>query len=160
MTVRVGIVDSGINPDHPHVGRVMSGVLARLEGAIGVDADAECDRETCRFRNGIFLASPYPRPIPGVPREFNPPRNQFRHRELRRIACSCHGKLGVCPGASPNFPGSLRVRAHVSDSGTPLRCSVGGRTMSSLFSETPVWNPTRVLVHPIDKTRGRRRGGA
>jgi hypothetical protein len=173
MTVRVGIVDSGINPDHPHVGRVMGGVFfdaegespdfidrighgtavagvirekapaaelfavrifdrrlttnintvmrgldwclehgiqivnlsigtaneqhrprfedflrrahsqgvfvvsaanmlpGMLEGAIGVDVDAECDRETCRFQNGIFLASPYPRPIPGVPQEFN-----------------------------------------------------------------------------------------
>src|SRR5213593_2543920 len=173
MTVRVGIVDSGINPDHPHVGRIRGGVffdakgestdfvdrighgtavagvihekapaaelyavrifdrrlsanietlmrgldwclahgiqvvnlsigttneqhrprfedfLRRahsqgvfvvsaanmlpgiLEGAIGVDADAECDRESCRYQNGIFLASPYPRAIPGVPRQFN-----------------------------------------------------------------------------------------
>ena len=173
MSVRVGIVDSGINPDHPHVGRVMRGVFfhaegespdfvdrighgtavagvirekaptaelyairifdrrlsadietlmrglnwclehgiqvvnlsigitneqhrprfedflrrahsqrvfvvsaanmlpGMMEGAIGVDADAECDRKACRFRNGIFLASPYPRSIPGVPREFN-----------------------------------------------------------------------------------------
>jgi len=37
-----------------------------LEGAIGVDSDAQCDREICRFRNGTFLASPYPRSIPGV----------------------------------------------------------------------------------------------
>ncbi len=173
MRVRVGIVDSGINPDHPHVGQVIGGVFFHaegespdfvdrighgtavagvirekapaaelyavrifdrqlatnidnlmrgldwclghgiqvvnlsigtaneqhrphfedflrrassqgvfvvsaanmlpgiLEGAIGVDSDAECDRETCRFRNGVFLASPYPRSIPGVPREFN-----------------------------------------------------------------------------------------
>jgi subtilisin family serine protease len=26
-----------------------------LDGAIGVDADSECDRDTIRFRNGIFL---------------------------------------------------------------------------------------------------------
>jgi hypothetical protein len=173
MTVRVGIVDSGINPDHPHVGRVTGGVFfhaqgesadytdrighgtavagairekapeadlyavrifdrrltatietlmrglewcldhgvhivnvsvgtaneqhyVRLEdfvrrarsreifvvsaagmlpgtlpGAIAVAADSECDREVCRFRDGIFLASPYPRPIPGVPPERN-----------------------------------------------------------------------------------------
>src|SRR5215475_3454422 len=32
-----------------------------LNGAIGVDADPECDREAIRFQNGIFLASPYPR---------------------------------------------------------------------------------------------------
>ena len=30
MRVRVGIVDSGINPDHPHVGQVMGGVLSRV----------------------------------------------------------------------------------------------------------------------------------
>jgi len=173
MSVRVGIVDSGINPDHPHVGKIMGGVFfhaegespdfvdrighgtavagvirekapaaelyavrifnrrlaanidtlmrgldwclghgihvvnlsigtaneqhrprfedflrrahsqgvfvvsaanmlpGMLEGAIGVDSHVECDRETCRFRSGTFLASPYPRSIPGVPREFN-----------------------------------------------------------------------------------------
>src|SRR2546429_3415102 len=32
MSVRVGIVDSGINPDHPHVGRVMRGVFFHAEG--------------------------------------------------------------------------------------------------------------------------------
>ena len=173
MNVRVGIVDSGINPDHPHVGQVTGGVFfnaevesrdfadrighgtavaavirekapsaelyavrifdqrlaagigtlmsgldwclrhemhvvnlsigttneqhrprfedflrradsqgvfvvtaanmlpGTLEGAIRVDSDRECERETCRFQDGTFLASPYPRPIPGVSREFN-----------------------------------------------------------------------------------------
>ena len=173
MSVRVGIVDSGINPDHPHVGQVMGGIFfnaegespdfadrighgtavagvirekaptaelyavrifdrrlaanidtlmrgldwclghriqvvnlsigtaneqhrprledflrrarsqgmfvvstanmlpGMLEGAIRVDSDEECDRGTCRFQNGTFLASPYPRSIPGVPRELN-----------------------------------------------------------------------------------------
>jgi Subtilase family len=173
MTVRVGIIDSGINPDHPHVGGVNGGVFfhaqgrstdytdrighgtavagairekapgadlyavrifdrrltatldtlmqglewcldhgvhivnvsvgtanqqhrARLNdfvrrarrgdvfvvsaagmlpgmltGAIAVDVDSECDRDVCRFHDGVFLASPYPRPIPGVPPERN-----------------------------------------------------------------------------------------
>ena len=173
MKIRVGIVDSGINPDHPHVGQVMGGVFfntegenpdfadrighgtavagvirekapsaelyavrvfdrrlaasidilmrgldwclshsihvinlsvgtaneqhrtrfedflrraqsrgvfvvtaanmlpGTLDGSIRVDCDEECDRDTCRFQNGTFLASPYPRPIPGVPRERN-----------------------------------------------------------------------------------------
>ncbi len=173
MSVRVGIVDSGVNPNHPHVGQVMGGVFLHaegestdfvdrighgtavagvihekapaaeifavrifdrrlaanidtlmrgldwclahgihivnlsvgtandqhrsrfedflqrahsqgvfvvsaanmlpgmLEGAIGVDSAPECNRDTVRFQNGIFLASPYPRSIPGVPREFN-----------------------------------------------------------------------------------------
>ena len=43
----------------------------RLEGAIGVESDPEYDHETVQFRNGTFLASPYPRPILGVPKEIN-----------------------------------------------------------------------------------------
>ena len=32
MTVRVGIVDSGVNPNHPHAGQVMGGVFLHAEG--------------------------------------------------------------------------------------------------------------------------------
>ena len=32
MSVCVGIVDSGINPDHPHVGQVMGGVFLHADG--------------------------------------------------------------------------------------------------------------------------------
>lgn len=42
-----------------------------LDGAVAVDADETCPRDRFRRRNGIFLASPYPRPIPGVPPERN-----------------------------------------------------------------------------------------
>lgn len=42
-----------------------------LPGAIAVDVDPECDRTACRFRDGVFLASPYPRSIPDVPPERN-----------------------------------------------------------------------------------------
>jgi hypothetical protein len=42
-----------------------------LPDAIGVEADAECPRDTFRYRDGAFFASPYPRPIPGVPVERN-----------------------------------------------------------------------------------------
>jgi hypothetical protein len=42
-----------------------------LPGAIAVGADPACDRFACRFRNGVFWASPYPRQIPGVPLERN-----------------------------------------------------------------------------------------
>jgi len=42
-----------------------------LKGAIGVDADPACDRDATKFQNGTFLASPYPRSIPGVPKELN-----------------------------------------------------------------------------------------
>lgn len=42
-----------------------------LDGVVAVQADASCSRERFRFRDGAFLASPYPRPIPGVPPERN-----------------------------------------------------------------------------------------
>ncbi|MBV9506624.1 MAG: S8 family serine peptidase [Acidobacteriia bacterium] len=42
-----------------------------IDGAIAVAADPECDRNRCRFQDGIFWAAPWPRPIPGVPPERN-----------------------------------------------------------------------------------------
>lgn len=42
-----------------------------LPGVIAVAADEHCPRDRFRQRDGIFLASPFPRPIPGVPPERN-----------------------------------------------------------------------------------------
>ena len=42
-----------------------------LPDVIGVEADADCRRDAFRHTHGIFYASPYPRPIPGVPVERN-----------------------------------------------------------------------------------------
>ena len=42
-----------------------------LAGVIGVAPDAECPRDSYRYREGVFYASPFPRPIPGVPPEHN-----------------------------------------------------------------------------------------
>ena len=42
-----------------------------LEGVAAVEADPACPRDRFRYRNGVYLASPYPRPIPGVPPERN-----------------------------------------------------------------------------------------
>jgi hypothetical protein len=41
-----------------------------LNSAIAV-APEDCPRDTFRYRDGVFYASPYPRPIPGVPPEGN-----------------------------------------------------------------------------------------
>jgi hypothetical protein len=38
-----------------------------LPEVIGVAADPDCPRDAFRYRAGVFHASPYPRPIPGVP---------------------------------------------------------------------------------------------
>ncbi len=38
-----------------------------LPGVIGVAPDPDCPRDIFRYQAGVFYASPYPRPIPGVP---------------------------------------------------------------------------------------------
>jgi subtilisin family serine protease len=42
-----------------------------LPGVFAVDEDAECPRDRYRIDGEVFLASPYPRPVPGVPPERN-----------------------------------------------------------------------------------------
>jgi hypothetical protein len=38
-----------------------------LPGVVAVEPDDQCPRDRFHFRDGRFFASPYPRPIPGVP---------------------------------------------------------------------------------------------
>jgi hypothetical protein len=38
-----------------------------LSEVIGVAPDPDCPRDVFRYHSGVFYASPYPRPIPGVP---------------------------------------------------------------------------------------------
>lgn len=38
-----------------------------LSEVIGVTPDPDCPRDVFRYHAGVFYASPYPRPIPGVP---------------------------------------------------------------------------------------------
>jgi len=47
---------------------VLPGTLAQV---IGVAADPDCPRDAFRYHSGVFQASPYPRPIPGVPVDRN-----------------------------------------------------------------------------------------
>lgn len=42
-----------------------------LPGAIGVQLDWNCPRDELRVQDGVFYASPLPRPIPGIPPEKN-----------------------------------------------------------------------------------------
>jgi hypothetical protein len=42
-----------------------------LPEVIGVAVDPDCPRDAFRYQDGVFYASPYPRPIPGVPVERN-----------------------------------------------------------------------------------------
>ncbi len=49
-----------------------AGVLpGSLPEVIGVAPDSDCPRNVFRYHDGMFYASPYPRPIPGVPVENN-----------------------------------------------------------------------------------------
>jgi hypothetical protein len=42
-----------------------------LPGVVAVSVDESCPRGAFRRRDGIYFASPYPRPIPGVPESRN-----------------------------------------------------------------------------------------
>jgi hypothetical protein len=42
-----------------------------LSGVVAVASDDACPRDRFRYCDGVFLASPFPRPIPGVPPERN-----------------------------------------------------------------------------------------
>jgi subtilase family protein len=42
-----------------------------MTGVIGVEADSEIRRDEIRYSDGLAVASPYPRPIPGVSPERN-----------------------------------------------------------------------------------------
>jgi hypothetical protein len=42
-----------------------------LPGVVGVAVDEDCPRDEYRVRDGIYFASPYPRPIEGLPPKRN-----------------------------------------------------------------------------------------
>jgi Subtilase family len=48
-----------------------SALPGSLPMVIGVAADPDCPRDAFRYHDGMFHASPYPRPIPGVPLHRN-----------------------------------------------------------------------------------------
>jgi hypothetical protein len=48
-----------------------------LPEVIGVAPDSDCPRDVFRYHSGVFYASPYPRPIPGVPVARNLPGTSF-----------------------------------------------------------------------------------
>jgi hypothetical protein len=57
--------------DNPVIVSPAAMLPGSLPGVVGVEADPDCPRDRFRYRDGVFLASPYPRPIPGVPPERN-----------------------------------------------------------------------------------------
>jgi subtilisin family serine protease len=75
------LVNLSLGTENPeHRGRFLSAIAddllvvsaaGALPGSlplvIGVAADPDCPRDSFRYQDGVFHASPYPRPIPGVP---------------------------------------------------------------------------------------------
>jgi subtilisin family serine protease len=61
-----------------------------LPDAVGVEADAGCQRDAFRYCDGIFYASPYPRPIPGIPVERNLSGVSFAVANLTGLAAGAH----------------------------------------------------------------------
>jgi hypothetical protein len=70
------------NPDHRN--RLMAAIAGEmvvisaahmlpgsLASVVGVASDENCPRDVFRHEDGVFYASPYPRPIPRVPRSHN-----------------------------------------------------------------------------------------
>lgn len=59
------VADNGVVVSAAHM------LPGSLPGVIGVAVDENCPRDEFRREGDLFLASPYPRPIPGVPPERN-----------------------------------------------------------------------------------------
>jgi len=64
-------------------------------GAVPVDLDWSCPRDAYRYQHGVFLASGYPRPIPGVPPADNLNGASFAVANMTGfVACARE----LCPG--------------------------------------------------------------
>ncbi|PWU07258.1 MAG: hypothetical protein C5B51_10415 [Terriglobia bacterium] len=61
-----------------------------LSGVIGVLPDPECPRDAFYYRDGVFYASPYPRPIPGVPVTANLNGASFAVANMTGFAARSH----------------------------------------------------------------------
>jgi len=66
-----------------------------LPGVVAVAADPSCPRGEFRHRGGTFFASPYPRPIPGVPES----------RNLQGISFAVANMTGLAACAMISSPG-------------------------------------------------------
>lgn len=60
-----------------------------LPGVIGVAPGLACPRDVFRYYDGMFYASPYPRPIPGVPVERNLQGASFAVANMTGLVARC-----------------------------------------------------------------------
>jgi hypothetical protein len=100
------------NPDHRARfeqvltgGPVVVSVAGVIPSMIAVAADKECPRNAFRYRDGVFYASPYPRPIPGVPPESNLHGDSFAVANMTGFVAQAFGLL--CPVSSGHLLAAL-----------------------------------------------------
>ena len=65
-----------------------------LPGVIGVAVDAALDRKAYRAAGALFHASPYPRPIPGLPQERNLSGISFAVANMSGFVARARGAAG------------------------------------------------------------------
>jgi subtilisin family serine protease len=65
-----------------------SALPGSMPSVVGVEADPSCPRDRFRYAGGVFYASPYPRPIPGVPPERNLSGVSFAVANVTGLAAS------------------------------------------------------------------------
>jgi hypothetical protein len=82
------IADNGIVVSAAHL------LPGALPGVVRATADESCPRDSFRYYGGTFLASPYPRPIPGVPQS----------RNLRGVSFAVANMSGFVGRALQDFP--------------------------------------------------------
>ena len=105
------------NPDHrgalaEAMGAGMTVVSAghmlpgSLDAVVGVLSDESCPRDTYYYRGGLYYASPFPRPIPGVPRSENLQGVSFAVANMTGLAARARERGIHLPAASS---GSIRA---------------------------------------------------
>jgi subtilisin family serine protease len=105
------------NPDHRDAlkeatGAEMTVVSAghmlpgSLDGVVGVLSDESCPRDAYYYRGGFYYASPFPRPIPGVPRSENLQGVSFAVANMTGLAAQARERAIHLPAASS---GSMRA---------------------------------------------------
>lgn len=82
-----------------------------IEGVLGVGLDWEVPRERWRIGEGVFYASGYPRPIPGVPQRHNLYGISFATAQASGFAARACEHLRVTDGETTLLAAMLRLPA-------------------------------------------------
>ena len=105
---------------HPLVVSPVSLLPGSLPDAVGVEADAECPRDAFHYTDGIFYASPYPRPIRGVPMERNLSGVSFAVANVTGVAARSLVTTREALIRSVNHEAGTTIHDPLSDARRPL----------------------------------------